>query len=273
MVFVTIGFAQPPQPTNSINRKAEAVKKSLATDAPLQLAKQYEALAKQLIENNKTDKAIENYQKAIAIYEKENKPELKAAVLRQIAQLQESQNEEAKAIKTYELSNQFSNSTEVQSLNFNDVNRLQNSQNPSVQKEMLDSNIQILEKSAKNEEEVANLYVQKVMLETQGNPTVSNLEVLEKTKEKVSANPTQAAKVAQVLAASYEKNKDLEKAISLQKEAVKNAMVSQNQSQIFIQNNKLAVLFAKNQEVKKADSLWRKLYYESLENASTLSAK
>lgn len=279
LFFVVFCFAQENQqpPTKvkstSIHNKAEEVKKAITTDTPLQLAKKYEGLAKQLIENNKIDKAIENLQKAIAIYEKENKPELKAVVLRQMAQLQEAQNEETKAIKNYQLSNQFSNSTEVQSLNFNDVNRLQNSQNPTIQMEMLDSNIEILEKSVDNKEEVANLYVQKVMLETQGNPTFSNLEVLEKTKEKVSANPAQAAKVAQVLAASYEKNKDLEKAISLQKEAVQNAVVSQNQSQIFTQNNQLAVLFAKNQEVKKADSLWRKLYNESLESASTLSAK
>uniref|UniRef100_UPI00404A2B05 tetratricopeptide repeat-containing sensor histidine kinase n=1 Tax=Flavobacterium sp. TaxID=239 RepID=UPI00404A2B05 len=272
--FVAIGFAQPPQPTNSLKRNTDAIKKSLETDSPLQLASQYETLAKQLMAIGKFDKALENFQKALAIYEKEKKPDLKAAVLRQIAQLQESQNQNDKAIENYELSNNFSNSKTVQSLNTNDVSRLQNSQNPTRQAELLDSNIEILEKSTEvNEEEIAKLYVQKVVVESQANPSNSNLQALEKTKEKVSANPVQAAKVAEVLAASYEKNKDLDKAIALQNEAVQSAVATKNQQQILAQTNQLAVLYDKNKQAQTADSIWQKAYDEAIRNQETLAAK
>ena len=271
--FTVFGFAQPPQPTNSLKRKAEAVKKSLENDAPLQIAAQYEALAKELAIKGKTSLALENYQKALAIYEKENKPDLKAAVLRQMAQLQEKQNEEAAAIKNYQLANYFTNSSAVQSLNTNDINRLKNSENPTVQKEMLDSNIEILEKSAENEEEIANLYVQKVLIDAKANPSTANLEVLEQAKEKVSSNPVQAAKVAMVLAASYEKNQDLEKAIDLQKEAIQSAKASQNPTEILRQSNQLGVLYAKNKQPEKADSLWKNAYNDAIQNQNTLAAK
>jgi anti-sigma regulatory factor (Ser/Thr protein kinase) len=271
---VAIGFAQPPQSTNSLNRNAEAVKKSLQTESPLQTALQYQALAKQLIANGKLDKAVENFKKALAIYEKENKPDLKAAVLRQIAQLKESQNQVAQAIKNYELSNDFSNSSDIKSLNTNDVSRLKNTQNPALQAELLDSNIEILEKSTEeNNEEIANLYVQKVVIESQTNPSNLNLKTLEKTKEKISANPAQAAKVAEVLAASYEKNKDLEKAIALQSEAVQKTKATENKQQILAQTNQLAVLYDKNKQSKTADSIWQKAYNEAIENHETLAAK
>lgn len=271
--FTVFGFAQPPQPTNSLKRKAEAVKKSLETEAPLQIAAQYEALAKELAIKGKTTLALENYQKALTIYEKEKKSDLKANVLRQMAQLQETQNEEAAAIKNYQLANQFSNSSAVQSLNTNDINRLKNSENPTVQKEMLDSNIEILEKSADKEEEIANLYVQKVLIEAKANPSTANLEVLEQAKEKVSSNPVQAAKVAMVLAASYEKNQDLEKAIDLQKEAIQSAKASQNPTEILRQSNQLGVLYAKNKQPEKADSLWKNAYNDAIQNQNTLAAK
>lgn len=271
--FTVFGFAQPPQSTNSLKQKAEAVKKSLENDAPLQIAAQYEALAKELAIKGKTTLALENYQKALAIYEKENKPDLKAAVLRQMAQLQESLNQNDKAIQNYELSKEFSNSTTVQSLNTNDVSRLQNSQNPVRQAALLDSNIEILEKSADKEEEIANLYVQKVLIDAKANPSTANLEVLEQAKEKVSSNPVQAAKVAMVLAASYEKNQDLAKAIDLQKEAIQSAKASQNPTEILRQSNQLGVLYAKNKQPEKADSLWKNAYNDAIQNQNTLAAK
>jgi two-component system, sensor histidine kinase YesM len=168
----------PPQKKQTpaqLRRAATNLEKSLIENDNAKIAHNYEVLAQEYTDKGDLDKAKEYLLKAFDIYAPAKDAAASARVLRNIARVQELQNQPGAAAQNYKKAAETAKGHALKTLNLNDYNRLKKQGNPKAGEAYLNANIALLKRSNKPGE-VADTYVQLAQLLLQGNDTVMALQ-------------------------------------------------------------------------------------------------
>ena len=262
-----------PNSTNSINKAASKLSKSLSTSKPEEeIAKEYEDLAGELIKKNEYVKAEEYLVKANDIYTRLNKKRKISSVNRQLARLREQQQNYQEAIQYYEEASLKSNDEIDKQVNQNDANRLRNQLNPVAQSEYIQSNIRLLEKDGRKEDQ-AIAYQQMAETKMQLNQPAEAIQNYEKALENVDNKQNKAIEIKGEIAKVYVADKKFDKAIDLKKELIEEAkQIKDIKTEINELRSLSSIYFIDNQADEGIEILTQS-YNLSIEKGQTFEAK
>jgi tetratricopeptide (TPR) repeat protein len=251
------------QSKSKINQAADELKKSLNENDEVKIAKNYEKIAEGFTEKGDNPKAEEYLKKALNSYTKLNRTNDKARVTRNLAKIQESQNKFKEASSNYKSAGEFSKDDYYDKINANDASRL-NNPNSAIQKEYLNSNIELLKKEEK-EDEVAQAYVQKAensfKLDDKDDAIESYKQAINYTKDK----PEKVIELQNKIAKVYVSDNRFEDAIAINEQLLTTAEKNRDYTTQIKQMQALSEIFFKKNEPDKA--------IISLKNAYDLATK
>ncbi len=250
---------------------AESLKQSLESNDEEETARQYEKLSKELADQGEYAKAEEYLKKAQAIYQKRNNKQEIAAVSRNLAKLQESQQKIAPAIQNYKAAASVTRDASMFRANSNDASRLERANDPKAQMDYAQSNVNLFEKQGKKEEAV-DAYKQLAETQLQQNNTGEALSNFKRAL-KAADQPEEAADISNKLAKAYVEDNQVDKAITVSKEALNKAKASKNVPLQIDQLQGLALLYAQNNQSGQTEALLKEAYDLALHSGNTLKAK
>lgn len=235
------------------------------------IAAKYQELSKELIKIKEFDKAEKYLNKALEIYKETNDKDQVAIVHRKLAQLYEMQSSYDRAIQNYQLSNSNAVNQEINPLNTNDISRLQNNDNPAIQEQLIDSNIQILQKEGKLDE-VSEAYRIKAENQLKNQDQQAALETYEQAMNTIPENNENKIRIQSDIAKIYESSHQYDQAIKNVFSALHGAKESNNYSQIIRLSQDLAGLYFKKNDIDSAQLILEEAYQLSLKHGKTFDA-
>jgi len=240
-------------------------------ESDLKLAESYEKAAKEQAEKGEYVKAEDFLNKAKQLYQKLKNTEKVAAIDRELAKIQETQNRYDEAIANYSSASQLSKSSVNQALNVNDMQRVMNNSNPRVQKQLIQENIQLLEKTNNKEDKVV-AYQQMANVNLQLNnqkEAIGNLkDALKDTKE-----PTEKVKINRQLVDIYTESKDFDKAININQKLITDAQKNKDTKTEIEQLQSLSSIYLKKENEQEGISALQEAYDLAIGNGHTINAK
>lgn len=297
---------QAPSKSKEIEGSAKKLKDAFSRGDLRKAAQAYEQLADQYLAQGAYPKAEEFYGKAKMSYEQIGDKKDAARMARGAAKAQEAQNKNDAAVQNYEYAStaapdtirsspgigfQAAKPTNAKSapgiftgradssssldnfraLNFNDAQRLRNTDNAPVQEAFLKNNLDIAQNTG-NKKEVAEAYrklgdlslVQKNMPEA-----VRNYENAIEQTDDLQQVVTLSNQISKV----YSENQRLPDAIAMQQNLLAKPEVQQNLPTKIIQIQQLADLYVKNKQEAEALPLFQQSYEIALREHRTLDAK
>ncbi|MDA3614029.1 tetratricopeptide repeat-containing sensor histidine kinase [Polluticaenibacter yanchengensis] len=220
----------------------------------LAIARQYEEMGGELASQKDFEGSNDFYQKALNIYKERKDNEKQSELYRKIAFNNEALNKDDVAVVDYASAKRLTNKDYVNTLNANDISRIQNRQNANVQKELIDENIKILEKEEAPAAALSQAYSQKAEIDFIRKDTIGAISSLKKAAETV-ATPEEKISIQQNIADIYANNDDLGTAINMTAgNAIKSLDIGDNIS-YFIYQQQLAELQFKNGKNEAALSI------------------
>ncbi|MCL2097973.1 MAG: histidine kinase [Bacteroidales bacterium] len=252
-----------------IQKAAERVSKQLEepTQDEESLAADYVRLAKELANKKEYAKAEDYWNRALRLYNKLNQKEKAAEVTRELAKLQEVQGEVDKATKLYETAELSSSNPSTKELNRNDARRLRNANNPEVQSQYIEKNIQLLqEEEAISQKEIAQAYTQMADVNVQMNQSQIALENYETALQNMSEKAPEALGIQRKMAEVYLSEQQSEKGINTLIEVYQIALAENNTIEATKSLEILAREYHRQGNNKKATTL----YQEFLHNLETM---
>ncbi|TGD57559.1 tetratricopeptide repeat-containing sensor histidine kinase [Flavobacterium humi] len=253
-------------------RAADDLKKSLDVDDDAKIAKNYEALAQELIDKEEYAKAEEYLKKALASYNQLDQKKDKARVTRKLAKVQENQNKINSAIMNYQAAGAVAKDKDDEQLNLNDANRLRYDNNPAAQSAFNKRNIQLLEKENKKEE-AADAYVQQAEMNLQQKNKEVAIESYEKAISFSKDKPEAVAKLTNKIAKVYELDNQFDKAIAINTNLLTEARAKQDFDTQITQLQSLATLYFKKDEPGKAVASLQQAYELASKQGNTAAVK
>ncbi|MGV3695846.1 tetratricopeptide repeat-containing sensor histidine kinase [Flavobacterium sp.] len=252
-----------------ISKKAKELTKALDKNDEGQIAKNYEDLAQQLIDKGDTKKAELYLKRALSSYTRLKQNDNKARVTRNLAKLQESLGKEKEAALNYKAASEASDDKKLEQLNTNDFKRLNNS-NTSAKKELLDSNIRILEKGDKKEE-LSDAYVQKAETSLKSNNTKDAIVSLNKAL--ANSVPAKTIEIKNKIADVYASNNEFDKALSINENLLKEAEKTNDYQTQIKQKQLLAGIYFDKSEPDKAVTSLKEAYALASRKGNTAEVK
>lgn len=256
----------------SLNKKAERVTQSLSANNPEATAQGYEDLAKGLIEKGDYARAETYLNSALEIYTtQKNKPKI-ASVTRLLAQVQEQQQKYTEAISNFEMAGQSAVEPKASQLNRNDASRVSNRDNPRVQMDLIDSNIQILEETG-DVEEAVTVYKQRAKANLETDDTESALESYSRALEVAKDKPEEVIKLKSEISKVLAEDNKPANAIDMSLSALEEAKTLGDVEQQVKQRQTLAGLYLQTQNREEAIHHLEQAYTTAIENGRTVDAK
>ncbi|WP_118949846.1 tetratricopeptide repeat-containing sensor histidine kinase [Taibaiella helva] len=249
---------------------SEALSKSLSDADDLQAAQQYEKLAREFLNQGDNARAEEQLKKAKEIYTRLKKTEELAAVSRKLAQAQEAQQKIAPAIANYQSAAGNAQDNTFFQANSNDVKRLQVN-DPGMQQELVQSNIDLLEKSGRKDE-AADAYRQLAENQLQQKDTRGAIESYRKAIA-VTNDADATAQLQKKITDAYVADNQLDKAIALSEAGLARAKQQGNAEQQIDQLQELALLYSRQHNAARTEALLLEAYRLALQQGYTLKAK
>jgi two-component system, sensor histidine kinase YesM len=203
-------------------KKTEELKKAYDVGDEESIAKNYESLAEDFYSKKNESKAEEYYQKALTSYRKLKRKEDIARVVRSLAKIQESQKKFVQASSNYKVASEETSDKNLEKLNANDFNRLKNSSNSVVQKDLLNSNIKILEKEDKKEE-LSDAYLKKAETDQLENKTDDAINNYNQALVYAVSEPEKTLSIKNKIADIYVAKNDFDKALEINQSILKSA--------------------------------------------------
>ena len=244
-------------------KKTEELKKAYDSGDEENIAKNYEQLAEDFYSKNNEIKAEEYYQKALTVYRKLKRKEDIARVLRSLAKIQESQNKFVQASTNYKVASEETSDKKLEKINANDFNRL-NSSNSIKQKELLNSNIKLLEKENKKEE-LTDAYLKKAETDKIENKPDDAINNYNQALVYANAEPEKTISIKNKIADVYVAKNEFEKALEINQSILKSAEKKNDFTTQITQKQKLASLYFQTNKPEKA--------VEELKTAYALASK
>jgi len=258
-----------------VSSSAKEVVKSLELNDEEAIAKNYEILAQKFIDKEELTKGEEYLKKAVASYTKLKRPDDIARVSRTLAKVQEKQNKTMEAISNYEkASYNISNSSEQEmKINNLDAGRLKNSNNKDIQYDIINSNIELLQKEDNKTEELKDAFVQKAEINKDKNDYKAAIESYNQAIEYSKDKPEAVLKLKNEIAEVYSSTNQFDKAIAIHKNLLDGAMKSNNINLQISQLQNLAAIYFQLKNTDLAISNLKKAYQLALQKGNTKAVK
>lgn len=255
-----------------VSKAARDLKKSLSSDDDdLKTASHYEALAKELMDQSEYAKAEAYLKKALEIYTRLNDKDAAATTGRTLAKVQELQEKIIPAIQNYQSAGDLTKDKTLESINFNDANRLRNNSNPQAQIGYVQSNLVIFEKEGKKQE-AADAYKQLGNSQLSQHNTSDAIASYKKAIEK-SDNTREISAISKKISKVYVAGNNIDEAILLNESILEKAKREQNVDLQIDQVRELAQLYSRKQQPEKTGSLLEEAYALAFSSGNTSKTK
>jgi tetratricopeptide (TPR) repeat protein len=255
-----------------VSKAAKDLRKSLSSDDDeLKTATHYEALAKELTDQNEYAKAEDYLKKALDIYTRLNNKDAAAGAGRALAKVQEMQQKITPAIQNYQSASDLTRDKNLESINSNDANRLRNNSNPGAQIGYVESNLRIFEKTGKKKE-AADAYQQLGNSQLLQNNTSGAIASYKKAIEKTD-NTREITAISKKLSTVYVEGNNVDAAIRMNESILEKAKEEHNVELQIDQVQELAQLYAGNKQLEKAGNLLEEAYALAFSTGNTSKTK
>ncbi len=236
------------------------------------IANDYMSLASQLGNQNDYTRA-ENYLKqAATLYQRSKNKEREALAYRELAKLQEAQQKFDEAISNYQLASRTSRQKEVSEINMNDVNRLNNRDNPVTQANFIQRNIH-LSNSTLNTKDALTAYQQMAQVKLEMNDGEAAINELQNALDIVKDEPEKSIKIKEEMAKVYVAEEKFDEALAINHSLVEEAKAVNNPAVEINQMQNLSNTYFQASKTEKAISLLKSAYEMALMNGRTLEAR
>lgn len=281
LLYPLIGFSQMEKNMSRMTGQNPQSKKSAVQDLSRSLqgksnsealASKYEAAAQELIAKKDYAKAENFLKTAKQLYERRRNKEKIAAVVREIAKVQEAQNKESEAIESYLLASRTSVDETQKSLNNNDASRLRSRADTKSKTAYIQQNIDLME-SSEDKAEQATAYQQMAEVNLQMNNKPEAIGNLKNALDAAKGQPEKAVEIKREMANVYASSKEYEKAIDINEKMVAEARDANDpQLEIAHLQNLSSSYFDANAIGKGVNSL-KEAYNIALKEGRTIDAK
>ena len=261
------------QKNSSKNIRLEEVSKAIKDGkSDEEVAKGYEKLAKELADKEEYAKAEEYLNRARKLYEKLKNKEKLAKVERELAKVQEAQNKFEIAASSFGRAQMNTSSQRLQQINATDMKRVANYDNPEAQSGYIKEKIQLLGETNNTEDKVL-AFQQMAQVNKELNNTPEAIRNLEKALVSAKDEPSASLKIRQEIASSYAADKQIEKAIEINKDLIAEAKkINDPKTEIQQLQNLSTNLFDANKTSEGLNTL-QQAYDLAIINGQTLDAK
>jgi len=237
------------------------------------IAADYEKVAREFIDKGEYSKAEDYFDRARKLYVKNNNKEKIAYIEREIAKVQELQDNLNAAIVSYKNASRLSQDNLLKEINNNDAQRLQNISNPQKQSTYIQKNIDLLNTvPTDNDEDRAIAFSQMAQVNVEMDnkeEAVSNLQ----SALEVSQKPSQSIQMKREIANIYASKDDIDKAIEVNEQILEEAEQTQDTKVQIEQLRTLSSNYAEKQQLSKSIASLQQAYQLALQEGNTLEAK
>jgi len=274
LVFISsFAIAQDSNPYDKRGSSVSKLSKSLETNkSDREIAKDYEGVAKEFADKKEYVKAEDYYNRARKLYVSLNDKEKIASIDREIAKVQEAQGKMKEAISKYQSASQLSLDKSIKEVNTNDANRLINNSNPEAQSAYIQSNISLLSKSDQRKDR-AMAYQQMAQNNIKMDQKDEAISNLASALVDVKDEPMAAIEIKKEMAGVYVSDNQIDKAIVINKELIKEAQKTNDVRTEIEQMQTLSANYFKTNENEKGISVLKEAYDVALEKGNTIGAK
>jgi tetratricopeptide (TPR) repeat protein len=253
-------------------KKSDEIKMAFDLNDEESIAKNYESLAEEFYSKKNESKAEEYYQKALTSYRKLKRKEDIARVVRSLAKIQESQKKYIQASSNYKVASEETSDKNLEIINTNDFNRLKNSSNSGLQKDLLNSNIKILEKQDKKEE-LSDAYLKKAETDQLENKTEDAINNYNQALVYAVAEPEKTLSIKNKIADIYLGKNEFDKALEINQSILKSAEKKNDFTTQITQKQKLASLYFQINKPEKAVQELKTAYAMASKKGNTAEVK
>ncbi|MDR1201102.1 MAG: histidine kinase [Tannerellaceae bacterium] len=255
---------------SAVSKLSSSLEQNVSNDS---IAADYEKVAREFIVKKDYIKAEDYLKRARQTYERSNNKEKRAYMEREIAKVQEMQENYTAAIVSFRNASHLSSDAIQKELNNNDIKRLLNLSNPRSQVTFVQRNIDILNTSpTQNKEDRVQAYSQMAEI----NYRMDNKEVAVSNLQsalEVAEEPSQALQVQRRMADVYASENRMDEAIGINEEILKKATEEQDTKVQIEQLQTLSNVYIENKEVFRGITSLQQAYDLALKEGRTLDAK
>ena len=263
---------------SKVNKAASKLSESLDENASEErIAGEYDALAKELSDKGEYAKAEEYLKRSKQIYSKQNKKDKLYVANRELGRIQELQQKNDEAIKSYNEAAAATNDEEQKQICENDINRIKHDLVPEKKSTYIQQNISLIERKGTSTER-SEVYQQMAATNVQLNQNNIAIENYEKALSNVNnlipeVKQIEIAKIQNKIAEVYIADRQYDKAIEINKELVKEAAKNADVARQIGQLQTLSsVYFIDDKKEKGIESL-KQAYDLALKKGKTIEAK
>lgn len=255
-----------------VSSKAEKVVSSYKENDEVGIAKNYEELAKTLLEKEDHLKAEEYLKKALISYEKLKLKDDIARVSRALAKVKEKQLKTNEAITYYNTASNSVSNESTRKINQSDASRLNFKSDKEAQENCVSSNISILKKHA-NSTDLQDAYLQKAELDIEQKKFDEAIQTYYQAITAASNNSEQIRKLNSKIAAVYVMNKEYDKAIAMHLALLEEARRLKKTEEQIKQFHYLSEIYFSLHQIDKAIFSLKSAYNLALEKSHTKEVK
>lgn len=247
--------------------------KSLESNrSDVQIAEDYIKVAKDFFDKKEYSKAEDYLNRARKLYVKLKNNEKTSFVDRELAKLMETQDKTSEAVAKYKSASSLSSNKSTKEINLNDANRLSNSSDLKTQSAYIQKNIELTGKLGKRKER-AEAYQQmaqnNMMLDQKDEALVNLKQALDEVKDA----PKEAIEIKKEIAGLYVSDNQIDKAIVINKELIKEAQKTKDDRTEVEQLQSLSTNYMKVNEKEKSIQVLEEAYRTAIEKGNTIGAK
>lgn len=274
MAQTTVGSQTEKKSAKSSKVVLESIAKDMQEGQPDDvIAEGYEKLAKTLSNLGDYAKAEDYLKRARKLYETLKNKDKLAHIDRELAKVQEAQNKIDEAKVSFKNAQSNTSDLYMHRMNANDEKRLANANNPRAQQRYIQQNYELQAEQNNTEEQAISLQ-QMAQTSQQLGETDNAVKYLEQAASKVEAsNPTANFKIRQDIANTLVADKQVEKAIAVNKELLADAKRAEDTKTEIQQLQNLSTNLFEAENKEEGLKALQEAYNIAVEKGHTLDAK
>ena len=258
--------------SNSVEASSNVEKTLKKSSSDQEVAESYYLLAIELIKDEDWKKAETYLKKAIQLVVDEKNNSRISQYYRELARVQEKLNKKEEAITNYENAEKRSKDANFKKLNYNDIQRLQNSSTLQMEMDFLDNNSAVLS-NTNNTKEKTHVLQQKGELNIKMNQPEMAITNYQDALDYVIQEPVAAIPIMEQIASVYTQTKEYDKAIEIQLQLIAKADSIGDTVTVIQQLRALATLYFLAESPKEGFKTLQNGYKLALQHHNIIEAK
>ena len=258
--------------SNSVEASSNVEKTLKKSSSDQEVAESYYLLAIELIKDEDWKKAENYLKKAIQLVVDEKNNLRISLYYRELARVQEKLNKKEEAITNYENAEKRSKDANFKKLNYNDIQRLQNSSTLQMEMDFLDNNSAVLS-NTNNTKEKTQVLQQKGELNIKMNQPEMAITNYQDALDYVIQEPVAAIPIMEQIASVYTQTKEYDKAIEIQLQLIAKADSIGDTVTVIQQLRALATLYFLAESPKEGFKTLQNGYKLALQHHNIIEAK